>query len=206
MLAEFGADGAARDVAPSRRVDLIDMMRGVVDARHRHARSKTRFGITGDVAGKTGTTQNNTDGWFILMHPQPGGRRLGRLQRLARDDAQRLLGPGRPQRDPAGRRLLEVACRGTRLINAKAELPAAAPAGAAAIGNAVPDPWAIEIDRNDRTEQLRPRTRSARSARPTEVIVVRNENGTITIGDKASITTSRRAGGSAEERRASSTA
>jgi penicillin-binding protein 1A len=22
------------------------------------------------VAGKTGTTQDNTDGWFILMHPQ----------------------------------------------------------------------------------------------------------------------------------------
>ena len=31
---------------------------------------KTRFGVTGDVAGKTGTTQNNTDGWFILMHPK----------------------------------------------------------------------------------------------------------------------------------------
>jgi penicillin-binding protein 1A len=28
-----------------------------------------RFGITADVAGKTGTTQNNADGWFILMHP-----------------------------------------------------------------------------------------------------------------------------------------
>ena len=23
-----------------------------------------------DVAGKTGTTQKNTDGWFILMHPR----------------------------------------------------------------------------------------------------------------------------------------
>jgi penicillin-binding protein 1A len=30
---------------------------------------RTRFGINGDVAGKTGTTQNNADGWFILMHP-----------------------------------------------------------------------------------------------------------------------------------------
>jgi penicillin-binding protein 1A len=28
------------------------------------------YGIRADVAGKTGTTQNNTDGWFILMHPQ----------------------------------------------------------------------------------------------------------------------------------------
>jgi penicillin-binding protein 1A len=31
---------------------------------------RSRYGITGDVAGKTGTTQDNTDGWFILMHPR----------------------------------------------------------------------------------------------------------------------------------------
>ncbi len=31
---------------------------------------RARYGITADVAGKTGTTQDNTDGWFILMHPQ----------------------------------------------------------------------------------------------------------------------------------------
>jgi penicillin-binding protein 1A len=31
---------------------------------------RTRFGIRGDVAGKTGTTQGNADGWFILISPQ----------------------------------------------------------------------------------------------------------------------------------------
>ena len=31
---------------------------------------RTRFNITADVAGKTGTSQNNTDGWFILTHPR----------------------------------------------------------------------------------------------------------------------------------------
>ena len=31
---------------------------------------RARFGMRADVAGKTGTTQKNTDGWFILMHPQ----------------------------------------------------------------------------------------------------------------------------------------
>jgi penicillin-binding protein 1A len=31
-----------------------------------------------DLAGKTGTTQDNTDGWFILMHPQlVGGAWVG---------------------------------------------------------------------------------------------------------------------------------
>ena len=44
-------------------------MRGVVD-EGTGAAIRTRYGIQADVAGKTGTTQDNTDGWFILMHPQ----------------------------------------------------------------------------------------------------------------------------------------
>jgi penicillin-binding protein 1A len=52
-------------------------MRGVVD-RGTGAGVRSRFGIRGDVAGKTGTTQSNTDGWFILMHPQlVGGAWVG---------------------------------------------------------------------------------------------------------------------------------
>jgi penicillin-binding protein 1A len=49
-------------------VTLIDMMRGVIN-RGTGTGVRSRFGINGDVAGKTGTTQNNADGWFILMHP-----------------------------------------------------------------------------------------------------------------------------------------
>ncbi|WP_458766654.1 penicillin-binding protein 1A [Cupriavidus basilensis] len=48
---------------------LVDVMRGVID-RGTGASIRTRFGIRADVAGKTGTTQDNADGWFILMHPQ----------------------------------------------------------------------------------------------------------------------------------------
>ena len=47
---------------------LLDAMRGVVDVGTGMA-IRSRYGIQADVAGKTGTTQNNTDGWFILMHP-----------------------------------------------------------------------------------------------------------------------------------------
>ena len=31
---------------------------------------RQRYGIPADVAGTTGTTQGNADGWFILMHPE----------------------------------------------------------------------------------------------------------------------------------------
>lgn len=48
---------------------LVDVMRGVVD-RGTGTAIRQRYGVQADVAGKTGTTQDNTDGWFILMHPQ----------------------------------------------------------------------------------------------------------------------------------------
>ena len=51
-------------------------MRGVVD-EGTGAAVRQRFGITSDVAGKTGTAQENSDGWFILMHPQLVARAVG---------------------------------------------------------------------------------------------------------------------------------
>ncbi len=49
-------------------LQLVNVMRGVAD-EGTGAAVRTRYGIQADVAGKTGTTQGNTDGWFILMHP-----------------------------------------------------------------------------------------------------------------------------------------
>ena len=48
---------------------LIGIMRDVVD-RGTGISIRTSFDIEADVAGQTGTTQGNTDGWFFLMHPQ----------------------------------------------------------------------------------------------------------------------------------------
>ena len=47
---------------------MIDMLRDVVDGGT-GGYVRTRFGVKGDLAGKTGTTQNNADGWFLAMHP-----------------------------------------------------------------------------------------------------------------------------------------
>jgi penicillin-binding protein 1A len=67
VLAQFGA-APRRAMSEETAVELIDMMRGVV-RQGTGQEVKTRFNIVADIAGKTGTTQNNTDGWFILMHP-----------------------------------------------------------------------------------------------------------------------------------------
>jgi penicillin-binding protein 1A len=52
-----------------RALELLNVMRGVIDEGTGTA-IRARYGIQADVAGKTGTTQENSDGWFILMHPQ----------------------------------------------------------------------------------------------------------------------------------------
>ncbi|MEY4563160.1 MAG: hypothetical protein RLZZ618_2437 [Pseudomonadota bacterium] len=67
VIASFGAE-SSRAMSADSAVELIDMLRGVVQ-RGTGTQVKSRFGVSADVAGKTGTTQNNTDGWFILMHP-----------------------------------------------------------------------------------------------------------------------------------------
>ena len=48
--------------------DLIDMMRAVID-EGTGRRIRFAYDIDTDVAGKTGTTQESADGWFLLMHP-----------------------------------------------------------------------------------------------------------------------------------------
>jgi penicillin-binding protein 1A len=67
-IADFAPDAPERAMSQEAAVTLIDMLRGVVN-RGTGGGVRYRFGVYGDVAGKTGTTQNNTDGWFILMHP-----------------------------------------------------------------------------------------------------------------------------------------
>jgi len=69
VVADFAPGAPERALSQEASVQLVDMLRGVVN-RGTGGGVRYRFGVYGDVAGKTGTTQNNTDGWFILMHPQ----------------------------------------------------------------------------------------------------------------------------------------
>ena len=47
---------------------MIQLMRGVVD-RGTGTRLRSRFNLRNEIAGKTGTTQNNADGWFMGLTP-----------------------------------------------------------------------------------------------------------------------------------------
>ncbi len=68
-LALFTRPKAIEVMPRPRALQLVNVMRGVID-EGTGAAIRTRYGIQADVAGKTGTTQDNSDGWFILMHPQ----------------------------------------------------------------------------------------------------------------------------------------
>jgi penicillin-binding protein 1A len=68
LLAEF-ANENERVLSDKTVENLINTLRDAVDQGTGQA-VRLRFGVLADVAGKTGTTQKNTDGWFILMHPR----------------------------------------------------------------------------------------------------------------------------------------
>jgi penicillin-binding protein 1A len=48
---------------------VIDLMKGVVDGGT-GSRLRYRYGVRSVIAGKTGTTDNNSDGWFIGLNPK----------------------------------------------------------------------------------------------------------------------------------------
>ncbi len=69
VLETFQAKAPEQAMSVASAQTLVDVMRGVID-QGTGAGIRSRYGIQADLAGKTGTTQDNTDGWFILMHPQ----------------------------------------------------------------------------------------------------------------------------------------
>jgi penicillin-binding protein 1A len=69
VLFERGTASEGSSICTPENAELmVEMLRGVAN-QGTAAGLRTRFGITADVAGKTGTTQNYTDGWFIGFTP-----------------------------------------------------------------------------------------------------------------------------------------
>jgi penicillin-binding protein 1A len=68
VLETFDSPGT-RALKEATAAELTEMMRGVINMGTGRA-IRNQFGLRGDFAGKTGTTQDDTDAWFIMMHPQ----------------------------------------------------------------------------------------------------------------------------------------
>ncbi len=66
----FEAEQSPRQaLSPETANTMVDLMRGVIN-RGTGRRMRSQFGLGDlDLAGKTGTTQNSADGWFMAMHP-----------------------------------------------------------------------------------------------------------------------------------------
>ncbi|MCA0238408.1 MAG: transglycosylase domain-containing protein [Bacteroidetes bacterium] len=58
-----------RALTPNQAATMTKMLQNVVDYGT-GSRLRRGYGIQGDFAGKTGTTQNQSDGWFICFNPQ----------------------------------------------------------------------------------------------------------------------------------------
>lgn len=70
VLAEFKPEVSEQAVfTESTRQIMIEMMKGTInEGTARRLRSK--YGLRNDMAGKTGTTQDNKDGWFVAISPR----------------------------------------------------------------------------------------------------------------------------------------
>lgn len=56
-------------LSEERTAMMVKMMQAVVDSGTAR-RLRYRYGLRNDIAGKTGTTQNNSDGWFVGFTPK----------------------------------------------------------------------------------------------------------------------------------------
>jgi len=70
VLAEFKPEQPEVTVfSESTRQAMVEMMKGTVNEGTAR-RLRTVYGLQNDLAGKTGTTQNNRDGWFVSINPR----------------------------------------------------------------------------------------------------------------------------------------
>ena len=69
LLAEFAPEiSENRSLTETNRKLMVAMMEATVN-EGTATRLRTRYGLRNDIAGKTGTTQNNKDGWFVGITP-----------------------------------------------------------------------------------------------------------------------------------------
>ena len=68
VLAEFAPGRVVEAMSPQTAWIMLQMMRGVV-THGTASRISWKYGLNNFIAGKTGTTDDNTDGWFVGLTP-----------------------------------------------------------------------------------------------------------------------------------------
>lgn len=73
VLVEYFPEMSQEVISPETAYMMVDMMRGVIrggkDYHGTGVRLRNVYNVQQDVAGKTGTTQNSADNWFVAMMP-----------------------------------------------------------------------------------------------------------------------------------------
>ncbi|HNV30050.1 MAG TPA: transglycosylase domain-containing protein [Cyclobacteriaceae bacterium] len=69
MLEQFKPTEATQAMSAESAALMVHMLRRAVN-EGTSSSLRSRFGLTNDIAGKTGTTQSNTDGWFMAITPK----------------------------------------------------------------------------------------------------------------------------------------
>lgn len=73
VLIEYFPEYRQEAISPETAYMMVDMMRGVIRGGENYhgtgVRLRNQFNIQQDIAGKTGTTQNSADNWFVSMMP-----------------------------------------------------------------------------------------------------------------------------------------
>jgi penicillin-binding protein 1A len=70
LLQKFRSDDKPKRALSKESTQMMIQMLKSVVAEGTGASLRSRYGIMNDVAGKTGTTQSNVDGWFIAIMPK----------------------------------------------------------------------------------------------------------------------------------------
>ncbi len=99
VIKEYHPEYQQEVISPETAYMMVDMMRGVIRGGEGYhgtgVRLRNVYGVRQDVAGKTGTTQNSADNWFMAMMPHiTMGAWVGGENRMIRFPEDTYIGQG----------------------------------------------------------------------------------------------------------------
>lgn len=99
IIKEYHPEYRQEVISPETAYMMVDMMRGVIRGGDGYygtgVRLRNVYGVRQDVAGKTGTTQNSADNWFVAMMPHiVMGAWVGGENRMIRFPENTYIGQG----------------------------------------------------------------------------------------------------------------